>query len=238
MMEATLVRFLAPFLPYLLSTAQAGAKAASGALGDRAWKSAQRLWGTISPHMGAEALAVANAVAHAPDNDVLTGQLAVSVKQTLDRDPGLRSSMTRIFHELEIEDQVLHVQGTRNVIVQGQGNLTQSGSGSQFHTGGHKSPIVHRSPGSSVFLDSPVDARHYSGDNPWRGATGAAFGFLLIGTIIALVGFSLFGYSMFEASNSPSPTAGFPSGIKVGFGIFFGGGVIASIGAILNRNNF
>jgi hypothetical protein len=117
-MEAVLVTFLAPFLPYLVKKVEAGADKAIEALGADAWERAQGLWQRLRPKVEEKEAAgeAAAALAENPDDAVAQGALQFQLRSLVESDPGLAADLARMLRDAR-EAGVMADNGA--VIIQG-----------------------------------------------------------------------------------------------------------------------
>lgn len=95
---ATLTRFLAPFLPFLLKLGNKAAETAAGKFGEDAWTRAKAVWAKLQPKVEAKAAAqeaVAD-VAESPEDEDYQTALRVQLKKLLENDAALAAAIAQI----------------------------------------------------------------------------------------------------------------------------------------------
>lgn len=100
-MEAVLVTFLAPFLPYLVRKGEAVADKAIDTLGGAAWERARALWGKLRPGIEEKEAAreVVDAVAADPADEAARGALAFQLRVLLQANPTLAGELDRMVQD-------------------------------------------------------------------------------------------------------------------------------------------
>lgn len=95
---ATLVKFLTPFLPFLLKAGEQAAAEAGKLFGKDAWEKAKALWNKLHPKVEAKPAAkeaIKDAADHPEDEDVQAA-LRVQLKKLLKEDSDLTHEINRL----------------------------------------------------------------------------------------------------------------------------------------------
>jgi hypothetical protein len=96
---ALLVKFLAPFLPFLVSVGNKAVEGASQKLGEDGWNQAKAIWAKLRPHVEAKEAAkeaAADVVANPEDEDSL-GSLRKQLKKIFEADTVLAEEIAKIW---------------------------------------------------------------------------------------------------------------------------------------------
>jgi hypothetical protein len=120
-MEAALVAFLAPFLPYLIRLGENVAEAAGAKLGAEGWNFAKALWGKLRPKVEAKPAAqeAVGDVAHAPEDEDALAALRLQLRKLLAEDEALAGEVGRLWREAEAANVVtVTASGERSVAAQ------------------------------------------------------------------------------------------------------------------------
>jgi hypothetical protein len=136
-MEAMLISFLAPVLPYLLKKAEGGAERAIDAVGAEAWERAQALWGKLRPGVeGKEgAREAVEALAENPDDEVARGALEFQLRTLLKADSELGVELGRMLAEAQQAGAVViqgGIRADRGAVIGGRDIRVEQGG---LHTG-------------------------------------------------------------------------------------------------------
>lgn len=101
--EAVLVTFLAPLLPYLVKKVEVGADKAIELVGAAAWEHAQGLWRKLRPKVEEEAPAgeAVAALAEDPDDPAARGALQFQLRGLLASDPSLAAELERMIRDAQ-----------------------------------------------------------------------------------------------------------------------------------------
>jgi hypothetical protein len=104
-MEAVLVTFLAPLLPYLLKKGEQVADRAIDAVGEAAWDRAKSIWSSLRPSVDADEAAsqAARAVASDPKDEAAKGALQFQFRNLLNSDPGLNHEVGRLLEKAKLD---------------------------------------------------------------------------------------------------------------------------------------
>ncbi|MHC5732269.1 MAG: hypothetical protein ACYTXY_51075, partial [Nostoc sp.] len=88
---ALLVKFLAPYLPFLLNVGNKAVEGASKKVGEDVWIKAKAIWDKLYPKVEAKQAAkeAATDVAQKPDDEDLQASLRVQLKKILEADTAL-----------------------------------------------------------------------------------------------------------------------------------------------------
>jgi hypothetical protein len=118
---AALAAFLAPCLPYLVKAGETVADKAATALGDEAWKLAQRVWGKLRPRVEAKeaAMEAAEDVAAKPDDPRAQAALALQLEKLLAADPDLMTELTALWKQAPPAARTVVASGDRSIAVGG-----------------------------------------------------------------------------------------------------------------------
>jgi hypothetical protein len=212
--EAALVNFLAPFLPYLLQAGAAAGRTAANEFGETAWRHAVALWNAIVAKQPASWDAV-DAVARAPDDADAQAALRFQFRQMIANDP-------RFAREL----QGLIDAAQRAGVMTGAGDVVIRDV--RVDRGGL---VV----GRDVHGRVGHDYRYYGADTI-AGARGVARFFIGLGLLVGLIGFGLFAFGIYDTAGKADPTAGIPPLVAIGFGVAIGGVALYQFGIFLKRD--
>jgi hypothetical protein len=123
-MEAAVVAFLAPFLPYLVNAGRRAAEDAIEGLGAHAWEYAQTLWGKLHPGLAkrpAADEAVRDAAAD-PNDEAALGALQMQLRKIFTEDPALAQEVADLMRDAE-------AAGVSTVTIQGNATVKASRGG-------------------------------------------------------------------------------------------------------------
>jgi hypothetical protein len=100
-MEAVLVTFLAPLLPYLMKKGEDVADRAIDAVGAAAWDRAKVIWSRLRPKIDTDESTrqAAEAVASDPQDDAAKGALQFQLRNLLNADSQLANELGRLLQE-------------------------------------------------------------------------------------------------------------------------------------------
>jgi hypothetical protein len=120
-MEAALVAFLAPFLPYLIRLGEKVAEEAGAKLGTEGWNFAKALWGKLRPKVETKPAAqeAVGDVAQAPEDEDALAALRLQLRKLLAEDEALAGEVGRLWREAEAANVVtVTASGERSVAAQ------------------------------------------------------------------------------------------------------------------------
>jgi len=126
-----LLRFLTPFLPYLLKVGEKAAEEAGKKLGEAAWDRAKALWAHLRPKVEAKPTAqeaVQEVAAHPDDKDAQAA-LRLQLRKILAEDEDFVTEVARLWEEAKAVGVTVIASGDRSVAIGGDV------SGSVFVTG-------------------------------------------------------------------------------------------------------
>ncbi|MEH2004155.1 hypothetical protein [Nostoc sp.] len=98
---ALLVKFLAPYLPFLLNVGNKAVEGASKKVGEDVWIKAKAIWDKLHPKVEAKEAAkeAATDVAQKPEDEDLQASLRVQLKKILEADTALAEEIAKIWEE-------------------------------------------------------------------------------------------------------------------------------------------
>ena len=98
---ASLVKFLAPYLPFLLNVGNKAVEGASQKVGEDVWNKAKAIWAKLHPKVEANEAAKESAtdVAQKPEDEDLQASLRVQLKKILEADTALAEEIAKIWEE-------------------------------------------------------------------------------------------------------------------------------------------
>jgi hypothetical protein len=146
-MEAMLVAFLAPVLPYLLGKVEGAADKAVDAFGDEAWKRVRAVWIKLRPKVEEKegAREAAEALGRDPEDETARGALQFQLRTLLRADPEMAAEIEQLLQEgqragvINNEGVIVYggVHADRGGVAAG-GNIYGGAGG--IHTGGSSEP--------------------------------------------------------------------------------------------------
>ena len=124
---AEVVKFLAPYLPFLLNVGNKAVEGASQKVGEDVWNKAKAIWAKLHPKVEAKEAAkeAATDVAENPENEDVQTSLRVQLKKILDADTALAQEIAEILQETATSNSASNV------------NAQSYDSSIQFNTGGN-----------------------------------------------------------------------------------------------------
>ncbi|MGF2037603.1 MAG: hypothetical protein RMZ43_020165 [Nostoc sp. CmiVER01] len=98
---ALLIKFLAPYLPFLLNVGNKAVEEASKKVGEDGWNKAKAIWDKLHPKVEAKEAAkeAATDVAQKPEDEDLQTSLRVQLKKILEADTALAEEIAKIWEE-------------------------------------------------------------------------------------------------------------------------------------------
>ena len=137
-MEAVLVTFLAPLLPYLLKKGEDVADRAIDVVGAAAWDRAKVIWSRLHPKVDTDegARQAAEAVASDPQDEAAKGALQFQLRTLLNGDPALADELGRLLESAK-SDGIIADNGA--VVIHGNVSADRGGvvAARDIHGGVH-----------------------------------------------------------------------------------------------------
>lgn len=126
---ALLVKFLAPYLPFLLNVGNKAVEGAAQKLGEDVWRKVTAIWGKLRPKVEAKPMAkgAAEELANSPNDTDALEILQKQLKKLLDEDKALAAEIAGFMEENS--EVISKVVNTFNQNITGNDNVVQNVTG-------------------------------------------------------------------------------------------------------------